>query len=58
MTLYYTILIMFTKDGFYPVEVFYEMSLEQQAAKHGELNEHVVRVEDMDGKVLWTRQIQ
>lgn len=50
------VLVIFMASGnFYPVEAVEGVTLEQQAKDHGELNPHVVRVEDKDGAVLWTR---
>jgi hypothetical protein len=51
------VLIMFTEDGsFFPFEVARGIPLEQEAAKFVELNaEHVVRIEDAGGRILWSR---
>ena len=43
--------IMFTEDGFYPIQPSERCKPED----HGALNDHVVRIEDIDGKVLWKR---
>lgn len=49
-----TLWIMRTKDGFYPIQP----STKCRPEDHGRLNDHVVRIEDMDGNVLWERAIQ
>lgn len=46
-----TIWVMRTADGWYPVQP----SARCKPEDHGELNPHVVRIEDMNGKVLWDR---
>lgn len=43
--------LMITKDGFYPIQP----SERCKPEGHGLLNDHVVRIEDVDGKVLWQR---
>jgi hypothetical protein len=43
--------IMFTKDGFYPIEPSQNCKPED----HGNLNPHVIRIEDLSGNVLWKR---
>jgi hypothetical protein len=43
--------IMRTKDGWYPIQPSEKCKPED----HGLLNDHVVSIEDMDGKVLWKR---
>lgn len=50
-----SMLVMITDRGFYPVEAVPFYSLQKQAADHGELNQHVKRVEDVDGNILWER---
>ena len=49
-------LVMRTKDGFYPIEALDSINLEDQAKDHGELNDHVIRVETFEGFVLWERK--
>jgi len=49
------ILVMVTDQGFYPVDAVSFYSLQKQAKDHGELNQHVKRVEDVDGNILWER---
>lgn len=49
-------LVMITVDGnFYPINAVADVPLEQQAADHGLLNDHITRIEDLSGNVLWTR---
>jgi hypothetical protein len=49
------VLIMITERGFYPVPAVPGHPLRNQAADHGKLNAHVLRVEDIDGNVLWEK---
>jgi hypothetical protein len=49
-----TVWLMFTADGFYPIQP----STLCKPEDHGALNDHVTRIEDADGKVLWRRVIQ
>jgi len=49
-----TIWIMRTKDGWYPVQP----STRCKPEDHGRLNDHVVSIEDIDGKTIWQRSIQ
>lgn len=58
-TKYYP-LIMIADTGFYPVEHFETKgrTIEEAAKAHGEINAHVNRVEDINGKVLWERTKQ
>lgn len=51
------LLVMVTERGFYFVAALQSPSLEIQAADHGMLNAHVIRVEDVDGNVLWKRHL-
>jgi len=44
--------IMITEKGWYPIEPSEECKPED----HAKLNEHVIRIEDMDGIVLWSKQ--
>ena len=48
-------LIMVTENGFYPIKASGIKSIEKEAKDHGELNSHIMRVEDTEGKVLWSR---
>jgi len=49
-------MIMVTSSGhFYPIDAVKDIPLSAQAKDHGELNDHVVRVEDCLGNVLWQR---
>ncbi len=47
-----TVWIMRTKDGFYPIQP----SSLCKPEDHGELNPHVVAIEDAEGNVLWKRK--
>lgn len=49
-----TVWLMFTKDGFYPIQP----STKCKPEDHGRINDHVIRIEDVNGKVLWERTIQ
>lgn len=53
-------LIMFADKGFYPVRCLLPNGYtpEDAAKAHGRLNNHVNRVEDKYGKVLWVRTLQ
>lgn len=46
-----TVWIMRTENGFYPVLP----SAKCKPEDHGELNDHVIRIEDTKGNVLWER---
>lgn len=46
--------IMRTADGFYPIVPTEKCKPED----HGRLNDHVIRIEDTHGNVLWERAIQ
>lgn len=48
-------LIMICEGGFYPIESVEGIPLEKQAEDHGKLNSHIIRIDDMSGKVLWSR---
>lgn len=43
--------IMRTADGFYPIQPSDQCAPED----HGELNDHIVQIEDAEGNVLWRR---
>ena len=47
-----TFWIMRTADGFYPIQP----SVKCKPEDHGELNPHVMSIEDEDGKTIWRRQ--
>lgn len=47
-----TVWIMRTKDHFYPIQPSELCKPED----HGKLNDHVVSIEDADGRVLWQRR--
>lgn len=48
-----TIWLMHTRDGtFYPIQPSDMCKPED----HGRLNEHLVRIEDADGRTIWTRE--
>ena len=49
-----TVWLMFTKDGFYPIQP----STMCKPEDHGALNDHVIRIEDANGNVLWRRGMQ
>ena len=50
-----TFWIMKTNDGhFYPIQP----SVNCRPEDHGRLNDHVHQIEDVDGRVLWTRNKQ
>lgn len=48
-------LIMICEGGFYPIQSLKGQDLKKQAKDHGELNAHIMRVEDIQGNILWTR---
>ncbi|MBM1817139.1 hypothetical protein [Pseudosulfitobacter pseudonitzschiae] len=48
-----TLWIMRTKDGFYPIQPSDKCKPEDHAA----LNDHIVAIEDIGGKVLWQRSV-
>jgi hypothetical protein len=48
-----TVWVMKTKDGWYPIQPSEKCKPED----HGRLNDHVMSIEDMTGKVLWKREI-
>lgn len=49
-----TVWIMRTLDGWYPIQPTEQCVPED----HGRLNDHVLSIEDLDGKTLWMRSIQ
>lgn len=51
-----SVLIMRTKDGFYPIDASGTKDLREEAADHGMLNSHITSIEDIDGNVLWRQQ--
>ena len=46
------VVIFFRKEGFYPIEVREDEDL----SKHAELNPGTLRIEDIDGNILWRPQ--
>lgn len=44
--------IMFTKDGWYPIQ----HSERCKPEDHGAINPHVIRIEGIDGTILWSRE--
>lgn len=50
------ILIMRTKEGWYPIEASGTKQLKDEAPDHAELNSHILCIEDIEGNVLWRRQ--
>jgi hypothetical protein len=49
-----TVWLMHTKDGFYPIQPSEKCRPEDQ----GNLNDHIMMISNMDGKILWKRSIQ
>lgn len=49
------ILLMFVQDSFYPIESSGIKPIREEAADHGRLNDHVHRIENEKGEVLWAR---
>ncbi|SFI84973.1 hypothetical protein [Albimonas pacifica] len=49
-----TVWIMVTADGWYPIQPTDWCTPEI----HAKLNDHVVRIEDAEGKTLWERTVQ
>jgi hypothetical protein len=47
-----TVWIMHTEKGFYPIQP----SIFCKPKDHGDLNHHVIKITDADGKVIWRRQ--
>ena len=45
--------VMKTKDGWYPIEP----SVKCKPEDHGRLNDHVIQIETLDGRVLWKRTV-
>ncbi|MDX2265417.1 MAG: hypothetical protein NW215_10645 [Hyphomicrobiales bacterium] len=51
------LLIMVTDKGhFYHVEDPADLPPAEKARAHGEINPHLVRIEDWQGEVLWQRE--
>lgn len=46
--------IMFTADGFYPIQP----SKRCRPEDHGALNPHILRIEDIEGNVIWKREVR
>ena len=49
------ILICKCEQGFYPIEALPNKSLAEQAKANGEINDHILSIEDIDRNVLWQR---
>jgi hypothetical protein len=49
--------IFFREEGFYPVEFCGVKSAPEEAADHAALNPGTLRVEDLDGTVLWSKEL-
>lgn len=49
-----TVWVMFTATGFYPIQPSNLCTPEA----HAELNDHITRIEDAQGRVLWRRALQ
>lgn len=49
-------MIMRTAEGFYPIKSSGKKHVKLEAADHGEINNHILSIEDMEGNVLWKRQ--
>jgi hypothetical protein len=50
------IMIFVRATHFYPIQGVLGVDLKKQAADHAELNPGTVRVEDLEGNVLWRPQ--
>lgn len=50
------LMIFFREGHFYPIVGIPDMPLEKQARDHAEINPGTLRVEDMNGNVLWRLQ--
>ncbi len=48
-------LIMRCLNGFYPIEASGKKPLAEEAADHGKRNAHILRVENLEGDILWQR---
>lgn len=51
-----SVLIMRTKDGWYPINTSGTKDIREEAADHGMLNSHITSIEDAEGNVLWRQQ--
>lgn len=49
-----TVWVMFTATGFYPIQPSNRCTPED----HAKLNDHIIRIEDAEGNVLWRRSVQ
>lgn len=47
--------IFFREEGFYPIALSGRSPIEQEVAAHANLNPGTLWVEDLDGRVLWTK---
>jgi len=50
------VLIMITSNGFYPIEPSGKKPIKDEARDHLFLNDHVIRIEDIDGRILADRK--
>lgn len=50
------VMIFVRAEGFYPVQGVLGIPLGEQAAEHAAINPGTLRVEDVDGNVLWRLQ--
>lgn len=48
-----TVWIVRTRDGFYPIQPIDKCRPED----HGRLNDHILSIEDAEGRVIWTRSV-
>jgi hypothetical protein len=46
------LVVFFRKEGFYPLE----LPITDDLAKHAECNPGTLRIEDLDGNILWRPQ--
>ena len=49
------IMIFFRAEGFYPIQGVVGVPLAKQASDHAALNPGTLRIEDINGGVLWER---
>lgn len=49
-----TVWIMITAEGWYPVQPSEKCKPED----HGDLNDHILSIEDIKGRTIWKRSIQ
>jgi hypothetical protein len=51
-----TVMIFVREEGFYPIHAVKNIDLATQAADHARVNPGTLRVEDIEGNVLWPKQ--